>query len=215
MRIEKWGGLLSNVSPYAIPPGGAAIQINLQNVAPGQISVRGGMRQMAFASALSGGATIRDLYRYAYGTSLAEKLVVYDDTGAIQVLSSPALGVAPEADQECLQSADSRPGGGVSPQRGGDCSTDGGAVPPDPITYIGACCVGGACVPGRTPQQCMDAGGVWMGPNSTCSATTCGEDDGGDGGSGNWPCRIWGGSAFTECCSCNHIYGGNAFGCCT
>ena len=40
--VEKWQGMITNASPYAIPPGAFASQVNLQCVRPGQIEGRGG-----------------------------------------------------------------------------------------------------------------------------------------------------------------------------
>jgi hypothetical protein len=46
MRAEEWKGLITNASPYLLPPGAATEQVNLQGHVPGQLSVRGGMRQV-------------------------------------------------------------------------------------------------------------------------------------------------------------------------
>jgi hypothetical protein len=215
LRLQKWGGLLTSASPYAIPPGGAAVQINLQNLAPGQLSVRGGMRPMAFDAGMAGAADIRELFRYAYSDG-NEKLVVFDATGSIQVLASPQFGLTPEPDVPCSHTSEARPGGGIYPRQGDGCGGTDGVEPPGPSTQVGACCINGVCVPGRTPQQCTEAGGLWMGPNTLCTTSLCAGTGGdGGGGSGTWPCVIWGGSAFTECCDCSVIYGGNAWGCCS
>lgn len=212
LRLQKWGGLLTSASPYAIPPGGAVVQINLQNLAPGQMSVRGGMRAMAFDAGLAGSADIRELFRYAYHDG-NEKLLVFDASGAIQVLSTPEFGPETSPDIACSHPAESRPGGGVYPKQGDGCGGSAGVTPPGPNIQVGACCVSGVCLPGRTPQQCVDVGGQWMGPNTICTAALC-TNGGGGGGGGTWPCVIWGGNAFTECCDCSVIYGGNAWGCC-
>lgn len=38
----------------------------------------------------------------------------------------------------------------------------------------GACCVpNGSCVPNLTLSQCQQQGGLWKGPNSTCTSSTC------------------------------------------
>lgn len=41
--IDKWGGLATNASPYAVPPGAAVEQVNLQCIRPGQIEGRPGL----------------------------------------------------------------------------------------------------------------------------------------------------------------------------
>jgi hypothetical protein len=48
--IDKWAGLVTNASPYAIPPGAAVTQVNLQVIAPGQISLRPGTSAVTFTS---------------------------------------------------------------------------------------------------------------------------------------------------------------------
>lgn len=48
--IEKWAGLVTNASPYAIPPGAAVTQVNLQAIVPGQVSVRPGSTNVSFAT---------------------------------------------------------------------------------------------------------------------------------------------------------------------
>lgn len=230
MRITKWGGLLTNASTYAIPPGGATAQINLQSIAPGQLSVRGGMRAISFTDGLAGSSDIRELYRYAYGSSREEKLVVLDANGIIQVVSSPALGPVTTPDQPCVSSACFD---GAGYPVGGAC--EGAVSPGVPPVELGACCIGAVCVPGRTPQQCAAAGGVWLGPNTVCTDLSCAGNTppgggGGGGGSGSCvidggdayaggccecgPSDIGGGDAWTECCPCDSINGGNAFVCC-
>lgn len=218
MRIEKWGGLLTNASSYSIPAGGALVQVNLQNTVPGQLSCRGGMREAAFASGLSGSNDIRELFRYSFGTGRPEKLLVFDSSGAIQVVSTPALGPVTPKDAACVSTLPIFHGGGNYPPGAGGGT--GGVVTPPPGVQIGACCIGGTCVPGRTPEQCIQAGGIWMGADTTCASTVClpideggGGGDGGGGGGYN-PCVIDGGNAYTECCACDSLDGGNAFTCC-
>jgi hypothetical protein len=41
--IEKWSGLITNASPYALPGGACAIQTNLQCLRPGELRGRAGM----------------------------------------------------------------------------------------------------------------------------------------------------------------------------
>jgi hypothetical protein len=42
LRIAQWGGVVTQASAYAIPPGGAVRQINLTCAVPGQLTSRGG-----------------------------------------------------------------------------------------------------------------------------------------------------------------------------
>jgi len=45
--IDKWQGLVTNASPYAVPPGAAVTQVNFQCLSPGAISVRMGVTSHA------------------------------------------------------------------------------------------------------------------------------------------------------------------------
>lgn len=40
--IDSWKGLVTNASPYALPPGAAVVQTNFQCRKPGELSARGG-----------------------------------------------------------------------------------------------------------------------------------------------------------------------------
>ena len=88
-RISKWGGLVTQASPYAVPPGGAQQQVNFMLSKPGQLTSRGGMRPVSFTSAAP---EIRDCYPYIFGN--AAKLLVLDSAGQVQALSTPAYGTA-------------------------------------------------------------------------------------------------------------------------
>lgn len=88
--IDKWQGLVNNASPYALPPGAAVIQFNLQSVIPGQLTVRPGLQPLAFTSADSTTSSIRVAFRYQNGT--AEHLVYQDATG--KIFSSVKTGSA-------------------------------------------------------------------------------------------------------------------------
>jgi hypothetical protein len=43
--IDKWSGLITNASPYALPGGACAVQTNLQCLRPGELRGRGGLTQ--------------------------------------------------------------------------------------------------------------------------------------------------------------------------
>lgn len=43
ITIEKWLGLITNASPYALPPGSAVTQVNVQCLSPGKVEVRTGV----------------------------------------------------------------------------------------------------------------------------------------------------------------------------
>lgn len=84
--IDKWNGLVTNASPYAIPPGAAVTQVNLQSIIPGQVSVRLGHNAMSFASIAAGTSPIRSAIRYPND----ESLIYQDAAGAIRVGQGPA-----------------------------------------------------------------------------------------------------------------------------
>lgn len=84
--IEKWAGLVTNASPYAIPPGAAVTQVNLQAIMPGLLTVRPGHNAVTFASNTAGTAPIRSAMRYPN-----ENAVIYQDSaGVIRVGKGPA-----------------------------------------------------------------------------------------------------------------------------
>jgi hypothetical protein len=79
--IDKWAGLVTNASPYALPPGSAVKQVNLQCLVPGQLTVRPGMQAITFTSTDATTAAIRSAFRYQQGT--AEHIVYQDSSGRI------------------------------------------------------------------------------------------------------------------------------------
>jgi hypothetical protein len=79
--IDKWAGLVTNASPYSLPPGAAVQQINLQCLVPGKITVRPGMQAVTFASSDSTSSPVRSVFRFQNGTT--EHLVYQDSAGRI------------------------------------------------------------------------------------------------------------------------------------
>lgn len=79
--IDKWAGLVTNASPYSIPPGSAVSQVNLQCLVPGRLTVRPGLQTITFASADSTASAVRSVFRYQNGTT--EHLVYQDSEGRI------------------------------------------------------------------------------------------------------------------------------------
>jgi hypothetical protein len=47
--IDTWKGLVTNASPYALPPGAAVVQTNFQCRKPGELSARGGQTAATLA----------------------------------------------------------------------------------------------------------------------------------------------------------------------
>jgi hypothetical protein len=84
--IEKWPGLITNASPYALPYGAAVTQVNLQILAPGRLSVRPGTQAVSFASHTGGTSPIRSALRYP-----DEDAIVYQGAdGVVRVARGPS-----------------------------------------------------------------------------------------------------------------------------
>lgn len=107
MRVDSWGGLITNASPYAIgdkAPGAATVQDNLTGIVPGQVSVRGGMRPVRY-TAWSGAtppvatstATPATLDCFSYDFQNKKRLIVLGADGKLLALESPAAGDLPAA----------------------------------------------------------------------------------------------------------------------
>jgi hypothetical protein len=85
--IDKWPGLVTNASPYAIPPGAAVTQVNLQSLAPGQLVTRPGEVTVTWSAHTGGTSPVRSAMRYQHG---ATETVVYQDlSGAVYVAKGP------------------------------------------------------------------------------------------------------------------------------
>lgn len=63
ITIEKWSGLITAASPYALPGGAMTEQVNVQCLRPGQIEVRTGYTAVAAAP-----APVVSAVRYSVGT---------------------------------------------------------------------------------------------------------------------------------------------------
>lgn len=87
ITIEKWAGLVTNASPYAIPPGAAVTQVNLQVIAPGQLVARPGTAAVSFASHTGSTAPIVRAIRYPRDN---ESVVYQNAEGKIFVARSPS-----------------------------------------------------------------------------------------------------------------------------
>lgn len=64
ISVEKWQGLVTNASPYAVPGGGFVRQNNLQCVRPGQIESRQGYTSLVS----EGSGAILAAAQFAAGT---------------------------------------------------------------------------------------------------------------------------------------------------
>lgn len=87
ITIEKWAGLVTNASPYGLPPGAAVTQVNLQIISPGELSVRPGTAAVSFVSHTGAQSPIIRAFRYPG----AQEAVVYQNaSGAILVARGPS-----------------------------------------------------------------------------------------------------------------------------
>jgi hypothetical protein len=73
MRIDKWLGAVPSVSPYALPPGAAVKQNNLQIQRPGELVPRAGMEAVYTAKDYD---EIIGVYRVSNGGSVSDTLIV-------------------------------------------------------------------------------------------------------------------------------------------
>lgn len=89
MSGSQWPGLVTNASPFAIPPTAAVEQVNLVGHVPGQVSVRGGMRKVATTS---GSPELLDCFPLEVDGKPA--LVGMRADGSLSLLSSPSYGWA-------------------------------------------------------------------------------------------------------------------------
>lgn len=89
MRVNKWGGLVTNSSPYTVPAGAAVEQVNLCTDVPGQLYTRGGMLPVLFVRRAP---AILDAYPYEMNNQ--STLVVLAADGSLVALDSPAYGSA-------------------------------------------------------------------------------------------------------------------------
>jgi hypothetical protein len=83
IELSEWTGLVTNASPYVLPPGAAIIQTNLQVINPGQLVVRQGLTQFTYDAQdvdYSENTIIR-MFRYQDHTG--ETILYQDSTGRI------------------------------------------------------------------------------------------------------------------------------------
>lgn len=88
MKTENWSGLVTNASPYALPPGAATEQVNFHNAIPGQLTARGGMRIVAHSDTRFSSNDVCSIH-----INGATHLIALGN-GGLHALSSPAIGSA-------------------------------------------------------------------------------------------------------------------------
>ncbi len=79
--IDKWPGLVTNASPYALPPGAATEQTNLISINPGQLIVRDGLTVKTFDSVDTSSGVVIKMFRFQDGIN--ETLLYQDADGNI------------------------------------------------------------------------------------------------------------------------------------
>ena len=88
ITIEKWAGLATNASPYAIPPGSAVTQVNLQVINPGQMVVRKGATTVTFATTSGTTVPVVKAMRTPFGG--VEKVIYENSSGQVFVAQGPS-----------------------------------------------------------------------------------------------------------------------------
>jgi hypothetical protein len=86
IAIDKWEGLVTNASPYAIAHGAAVTQVNIQCLVPGRLDVRPGTQAASFVAHTGGTSPIVSALRYPN-----EDAIVYQNAdGSIRVAKGPS-----------------------------------------------------------------------------------------------------------------------------
>jgi len=96
MRAQDWKGLVTDASPYALPPGAATEQVNLRSNTSGQLTCRGGMRVVAFGNQV--GEEVIDIYPHncvGHAPAITDALIVLKPSGGIEAWSGAALHTPP------------------------------------------------------------------------------------------------------------------------
>jgi len=81
IAITKWAGLVTNASPYAIPPGACVEQVNVQCLLPGELTVRRGLATVSFPAPVTSTSPVAKAFRYQHGTD--EHIVYQAADGSI------------------------------------------------------------------------------------------------------------------------------------
>jgi hypothetical protein len=86
--IDKWAGLVTNASPYALPPGAAVTQVNVQVLVPGQIQVRPGTVSVSWTTHTGSTSPVISAFRFQHGTN--DQVVYQNSLGQIYVAKGPS-----------------------------------------------------------------------------------------------------------------------------
>jgi len=91
LRINKFTGLITRASPYAVPPGGSQSQVNFVVSAPGEIRTRGGMAGIRFKAGRLGGGVVEQVFPISGGYDRPDRAVVIDSNGEIEIVDGATL----------------------------------------------------------------------------------------------------------------------------
>jgi len=86
LRLAKWGGVVTNVSPYAVPPGGAQQQVNFMLTRPGQLTSRGGMRPLDDPTGAGGMGVVEQMWVISGGVGKPDTVLTLNDAGELFLL---------------------------------------------------------------------------------------------------------------------------------
>ena len=67
--IDSWKGLVTNASPYAVPPGAAVTQVNWQCLRPGELTARNGQTTVTITTHTGGTTAPVSMARYGIGSN--------------------------------------------------------------------------------------------------------------------------------------------------
>ena len=82
MKINQFKGWVPAFSRYLLPPGGAVEQVNMTCLTPGQLTVRGGSKNIANTP-----DRLIEMWGYSVGSSQTDKILGQDDDGNIVEVS--------------------------------------------------------------------------------------------------------------------------------
>lgn len=85
--IDKWAGLVTNASPYALPVGAAVTQVNLQILNPGQLVVRPGLVNVSWSTHTATDQPIVTIANFQHSTF--PQVIYQNAQGGIYVAKTP------------------------------------------------------------------------------------------------------------------------------
>lgn len=109
MSGGQWSGLVTNASPFLLPPGAAVEQVNLACRIPGVLRCRGGMRAVAGDNDAEFPDGLADVAAIEIAGEQAVLCMLPD--GSVQCVTGPTHDTAPEGPDEPTLAA---PAGGVA-----------------------------------------------------------------------------------------------------